>query len=166
MFFIKCLFSVVLMALMGSREENTTYFFDNEWYHRCWKGTVLAWGEKKVFCLEECDILKDALKQFELIRSYKIIFGNWHLSIDERSFFFFFSDPELMSFKWIFHSPPPLQCWQQTCSMSQQCHLWIIPISWQAENLRECLEPFKRSKERDHFLQNHCWWKKRKAQLW
>lgn len=52
--------------------------------------------EKKGDLFGKCYILKYSFSQFELIRSYKIIFGKWHLSIDE----IYFSSSQIQSW-WV-----------------------------------------------------------------
>lgn len=68
----------------GEERRNTS--FDNELLnHPYWKKNNFSMKKSAQF--GKCDILKDSSLQFELIRSYTIIFGKWHLSIDERIFF-------------------------------------------------------------------------------
>lgn len=137
----------------GAREEKNTSFDNELLNHPYWKRSVL---------FGKCEILKDSFEQFELIRSYKIIFGKWHLSLDER---IFFSDPKLMSFKWVFFPPLlPFCCarsghvaWANSAiygSVAEADGATRLSTLWP---LTKCLEPFKRLRERDHILQNHCW---------
>lgn len=154
LFFLTVKFVVLLIGEGNNgRGEKKKTPLDNELLnHPYWKRSVL---------FGKCEILKDSFEQFELIRTYKIIFGKWHLSLDER---IFFSDPKLMSFKWVFFSPPPLLLrLQWTRSMSQQCHLRISRRSWRSDEALHSLASHKmfgaiqKTQRKRSYSSEHCW---------
>lgn len=88
--------------------------------------------KKNVFCLGKVWYFERFFLAVWINYSYKIIFGKWHLSIDERIFFFFSQIRSWWVLSGYFSPPSPPLTVPATDprSMSQQCHLRISLRSW------------------------------------